>query len=155
LAKDNLTLNAPTVKVFTADDGTASCEGLDDSSFDDNIVYCAASNTVFIDQQFAAETLADALQGDMSIGYLISQGFSEVVQGLLGSKLTGEARALLDDCLTGSWIRDDLPPIEGDRPVFLSAGDLDEAIVTTIKRRDPNNHTNVERSAVEKNDAFR
>jgi len=155
LANDNLTFKPPTVKVFTTDDGSASCEGLDDSSFDDNIVYCAASNTVFIDQKFAAETLADGLQGDMSIGYLISQGFSEVVQGLLGSKLTGEPRALLDDCLTGSWIRDDLPPIEGDRPVFLSAGDLDEAIVTTIKRSDPTNDTNVEGSAFEKIDAFR
>ena len=46
-----------------------------------------ANNTIFIDQNFAAETLADGLLGDMSIGYLISQGYSEVVQGLLGSKL--------------------------------------------------------------------
>src|SRR4029077_12791835 len=108
-----------------------------------------------IDQQFAAETLADQLQGDMSIGYLISQGYSEVVQGLLGSTLKGEPRALLDDCLTGSWIHDDLPPIDASRPLFLTAGDLDEAIVTTIKRSDPTSDTNTVGSAFERIDAFR
>ena len=39
--------------------------------------------------------------------------------------------------------------------MFLSAGDLDEAIVTTIVRSDPTNDTNVEGSAFEKIDAFR
>jgi hypothetical protein len=78
-----------------------------------------------------------------------------VVQGLLGSKLTGEPRALLDDCLTGSWIHDDLPPTDRSRPLFLTAGDLDEAIVTAIKRSDPTSDTNVEGSAFEKIDAFR
>jgi hypothetical protein len=91
----------------------------------------------------------------MSIGYLISQGYSENVQNLLGSTLTDEARALVDDCLTGSWIRDDLPPTPNDRDLALSAGDLDEAIVTTIVRSDPTSDTNIEGSAFEKIDAFR
>lgn len=155
LAASNLTLTAPTLTLFSSGDGTATCDGTDSSTIDNNIFYCAASNTIFIDQQFAEKSLGDPLLGDMSIGYLISQGYSENVQGLLGSTLTGEPRALLDDCLTGAWIRDDLPPTPDGRPLYLSAGDLDEAIVTTIVRSDPTSDTNVEGSAFEKIDAFR
>ena len=79
------------------------------------------------------------------------------MQGLLGSTLTGEPRALLDDCLTGAWIRDDLPPTPQDekRDLSLSAGDLDEAIVTSIVRSDPTTDTDIEGSAFEKIGAFR
>jgi predicted metalloprotease len=155
LATRNLTLTPPTVTLFSTGDGTATCDGVDSSTFDNNIAYCAASNTIFVDQLFAEQSRADPLLGDMSIGYLISQGYSENVQNLLGSTLTDEPRALLDDCLTGSWIRDDLPPTPDGRDLALSAGDLDEAIVTTIVRSDPTNDTNVEGSAFEKIDAFR
>jgi predicted metalloprotease len=109
LADESLTLTPPKVTVFSAGDGTASCDGVDESTLNDNITYCRSNNTVFIDQQFADEKLSSELEGDMSIGYLISQGYSEIVQDLMGSKLKGEPRALLDDCLTGSWIHDDLP----------------------------------------------
>jgi len=93
--------------------------------------------------------------GDMSVGYLISEGYSENVQALLGSTLEGEPRALLDDCLTGAWVRDNLPPQPEGRPLYLSAGDLDEAIVTAIARGDPSTDTDVNGSAFEKTDAFR
>jgi predicted metalloprotease len=161
LADENLTFKPPTVTVFNAGDGKAGCQGVDESTLNGNITYCKSNNTIFIDQQFAEDTLNGDLQGDMSVGYLISQGYSEIVQGLMGSKLKGEPRALLDDCLTGSWIHDDLPassdpnaPV-GDHEVFLTAGDLDEAIVTAIKRSDPTSDTNIEGSAFEKTDAFR
>ena len=157
LAAASLTLTPPTLTVFSAGDGTATCDGVDSSAFDDNIAYCAANNTIFIDQQYAETLIADPLLGDMSVGYLISQGYSENVQALLGSTLADEPRALLDDCLTGAWIRDDLPPTpaEEDRQLLLSAGDLDEAIVTSIVRSDATSDTNFEGSAFEKIDAFR
>ncbi len=157
LAASNLTLTPPTVTVFTAGDGTATCDGTDTSTLENNIFYCAPSNTIFIDQQFAETSIADPLLGDMSVGYLISEGYSENVQAMLGSTLTDEPRALLNDCLTGAWIRDDLPPTpdEEDRQLSLSAGDLDEAIVTTIVRSDPTSDTNIAGSAFEKIDAFR
>jgi hypothetical protein len=69
--------------------------------------------------------------------------------------LTDEPRALLDDCLTGAWLRDDLPPVPEDRTLGLSAGDLDEAVVTAIVRGDPASDTNINGSAFEKIDAFR
>jgi predicted metalloprotease len=155
LAASNLTLTPPTLTMFSADGDVPTCDGIDSSQFDRNVVYCAASNTIFVDQDWAVTTIADPLLGDMSIGYLISQGYSENVQGLLGSTLTDEPRALLDDCLTGAWIRDDLPPTPKDRDLALSAGDLDEAIVTAIVRGDTTSDTNINGSAFEKVDAFR
>jgi predicted metalloprotease len=155
LTTNNLTLTAPTVTLFSSDGDLPSCDAVDSSELVDNVFYCTASNTIFIDQDWAETSIADPLLGDMSIGYLISQGYSEIVQTLLGSTLTGEPRALLDDCLTGSWIRDDLPPQVEGRPLYLSAGDLDEAIVTAIVRGDSTSDTNVNGSALEKVDAFR
>jgi predicted metalloprotease len=155
LAASGLTLTAPTLTLFSSDGDLPTCDGIDSAQLERNIVYCTASNTIFVDQDWAANSIADPLLGDMSIGYLISQGYSENVQGLLGSTLADEPRALLDDCLTGAWIRDDLPPLPEDRPLFLSAGDLDEAVVTAIVRGDPASDTNISGSAFEKIDAFR
>jgi predicted metalloprotease len=156
LAASNLTLTAPTLTVFTPDGGDPpACDGFDSSNFDQNILYCPATNTIFLDQDWAEQEISDPLLGDMSVGYLISRGYSEVVQGLLGSTLTDEPRALLNDCLTGAWIRDDLPPQPDGRPLYLSAGDLDEAIVTAIVLGDSTSDTNVSGTAFEKVDAFR
>jgi predicted metalloprotease len=142
--------------LFTPDSGDQpSCDGVGRSNFERNILYCPASNTIFLDQDWAAQSISDPLLGDMSIGYLISRGYSEVVQGLLGSKLTDAPRALLDDCLSGAWIRDDLPPQPKGRPLYLSAGDLDEAIVTAIVHGDSTGDTNINGTAFEKVDAFR
>jgi predicted metalloprotease len=155
LAASKLTLKAPTVTLFSESASPPTCDGIDSSKFTKNIVYCTASNTIFVDQDFANTSDADPLLGDMSVGYLISQGYSENVQALLGSTLTGSARALLDDCLTGAWIKDDLPPTPKDRQLSLSAGDLDEAIVTAIVRGDKTSDTNVNGTSFEKVDAFR
>ncbi len=157
LAASKLTLTAPKLTLFTAGTDTPTCDGVDSSAFVKNIRYCPASNTIFADQQFAEDSIANALLGDMSVGFLISEGFSESVQGLLGSKLSGEPRALLDDCLTGAWAKDIVPPVPTDRKdqTVLSAGDLDEAIVTAIIHSDPKADTNVNGSAFEKVDAFR
>jgi predicted metalloprotease len=157
LAASNLTLTTPTITLFTADSDPPSCDGVDSSEFEGNIVYCAPSNTVFIDQSYAESLITDPLLGDMSVGYLISKGYSEEVQGQLGSTLEGEPRALLDDCLTGAWARDIVPPIPDARvdKTALSAGDLDEAIVTAIVRSDDSSETNINGSAFEKIDAFR
>jgi predicted metalloprotease len=156
LAASNLTLTSPTLTLFSTDSGDPpACDGIDSSNFERNILYCPASNTIFLDQDWAAQEISDPLLGDMSVGYLISRGYSEVVQGLLGSTLTDEPRALLDDCLTGAWIRDDLPPQPEGRPLYLSAGDLDEAIVTAIVHGDSTSDTNINGTAFEKVDAFR
>jgi hypothetical protein len=85
--------------------------------------------------------------------------YSEAVQDATGSTLSGKPRELLNDCYTGAWVADDIPPLPTDRPpaesISLSAGDLDEAIVTLIDRSDDSSTTGERGTAFEKIDAFR
>jgi predicted metalloprotease len=158
LAASNLTLTPPTVTLFSPEtDDLPTCEGIDSSQFERNVLYCAPTNTIYIDQDFAQQSIANDLLGDMSIGFLVSQGYSENVQTVLGSQLQGEARVLLDDCLSGVWAKDITPPIPKDREdtTVLSAGDLDEAVVTAIVHSDRTADTDVNGTAFERVDAFR
>ena len=56
LAASNLTLAAPTVTLFTAGTDTPTCEGIDSTAFESNIFYCAPSNTIYVDQQYAEDS---------------------------------------------------------------------------------------------------
>ena len=74
------------------------------------------------------------------------------------SKLTGKDRVLLNDCYTGAWVRDDIPPLPAGRPtdsISLSAGDLDEAVVTALTRSDDSSSNDTHGTAFEKIDWFR
>ena len=158
LAASNLTLTPPTVTLFSPDtDELPTCDGIDSAHFERNVLYCAPTNTIYVDQDFASTSIDTDLLGDMSIGFLVSQGFSEIVQSVLGSTLEGEPRVLLDDCLTGVWAKDITPPIPDDREdtTVLSAGDLDEAVVTAILHSDRTAGANVNGTAFERVDAFR
>jgi predicted metalloprotease len=156
LAATNITFEAPTVSIVPAGEPPPNCDGVDPAVFENNIALCQPSNTVVVDQQFAEESIADQLLGDMSVGYLISEGFSETAQTLLGSQLSGEPRVLVNDCLTGAWTGYNLPNnTAADRPIALSAGDLDEAIVTAILSGDRTADTNANGTAFEKVEAFR
>jgi predicted metalloprotease len=123
-------------------------------------VYCPSSHTVFLNEP-AAQEIYDAL-GDFSVGYLIGTQWSEAVQQALDSDLEGEARALMNDCLTGSWVKTTIlvdgqypqPRAEG-REVSVSAGDLDEAIQTIIGISDESSDDDVRGGLFEKIDAFR
>ena len=57
----------------------------------------------------------------------------------------------------GAWVAYIVPPIPETREdtLQLSAGDLDEAVITAIARSDASSDTNVSGSAFEKIDAFR
>ena len=59
------------------------------------------------------------------------------IQTALKSSRKGAKRALFDDCLTGAWVGSVVPPIPTDRQdqLSLSAGDLDEAAVRRLGRR--------------------
>ena len=126
-------------------------------SFQRNIVFCPDDNTIYWDREYSVKLAADPLSGDMAVGYLISNAYSEAIQHALRSTRTGESRALFDDCLTGSWVGYIVPPIPASRvdQLVLSAGDLDEAVTTAIDRSDEHTDTNVLGSAFEKVDAFR
>ena len=96
----------------------------------------------------------------MSVGYLIGEAYSEAVQHALRSTLTDKKRVLLNDCFTGAWVADDIPPLSAERQadttsISLSAGDLDEAIITALKRSDDSDDTDKRGTAFEKIAAFR
>ena len=161
LAQANaVTFTAPTLAPFATNGPYPTCAGIDEAAYSGNVVYCAADNTIYWDQD-VMQTLSEE-PGDMSVGYLFSNAYSEAVQTALASTRTGEPRALFDDCLTGAWVAYIVPDATGSLPndgrtdtLQLSAGDLDEAVVTAIGRSDVSTGTNIAGSAFEKIDAFR
>lgn len=100
--------------------------------------------------------------GDFAVGYLLGLAWSEAVQESLGSGLSGEQRALVNDCLTGGWVQTVIPTSQGlpqprlaERRSVVSAGDLDEAIQTVLLVADLTSDDDVIGSAFEKIAALR
>ena len=158
LAAVNVSFTTPGVQPFPAAGPYPTCDGFSGRDFPNSAFYCASTNTIVYDDDLARK-FYDQL-GDFSIGYLISDAYSEAVQLALKSSLKGEDRALLDDCLTGSWVlhiipRPDGTQIDDTQPIVLSPGDLDEAVTTAVKIGDNTADTNVIGSAFEKIASFR
>ncbi|MEO5723325.1 MAG: neutral zinc metallopeptidase [Ilumatobacteraceae bacterium] len=154
----NLTFTPPTLLLYPSGGPFPPCKGVSDSEYKDNIFLCDATNQVMVDQGFAQALRDNPVTGDMSVGYLIGEAYSEAVQKVLSSKLTGTKRVLLDDCFTGAWVKDVIPPIpesRGTDGIELSAGDLDEAVIEAIKRSDTTSDVNLRGTAFDKINAFR
>lgn len=145
----------PTFSPFAAAGPFPTCEGVDDAAYPGNVIFCPGDNVIYWDQDAMLSLSLDPLTGDMSVGYLFSNAYSDAIQTALRTSRTGEPRALFNDCLTGAWSASIVPPAPDDSPIILSAGDLDEAIITAIGRSDASTDTNVSGSAFEKVDAFR
>lgn len=96
--------------------------------------------------------------GDFSLGYLYGVSWAEVAQRTLGTGLSGERRALLNDCFVGAWTRDitlGLRYTEREGTALISAGDLDEAIQMAILTGDEGANVDVNGSPFEKIESFR
>ncbi len=140
--------------------GDARCDDLR-GDLTQGTAWCTSTNEVYFNEPVARD-LYNSL-GDFSVGYALGTAWSEAVQSALGSDLTGEPRALLNDCLTGGWVKT-VTPIDFVLPqprlatrdsVRISAGDLDEAIQTVLLVGDPGVDDNVIGNAFEKIDALR
>lgn len=123
------------------------------------LVVCLGDRLVILDDGVARDLYDDPIDGraDFAVGYFVALAWSEVVQVLLGSALTGTDRALTNDCLVGAWARDldpRRPPraAESDTRPTISPGDLDEAVLAAIETADDGFATG---SAFDKVDAFR
>ncbi len=156
LTANNISFTAPQVVPFDASSGTLPpCEGVPESSYDDSAFFCPSTGQILFDEPWAFN-LYDSI-GDFAIGYVIGNAWADAVQTTLGSVLTGEPRALRNDCLSGVWTQWLIPPTDGsvvDHPV-ISAGDLDEVVVTAIQVGDESADTNAMGSAFEKIDNYR
>ncbi|MCU1394588.1 MAG: hypothetical protein JWM34_3016, partial [Ilumatobacteraceae bacterium] len=127
------TFKAPTVTAYPHAGPFPTCDGVDDTAYPFNAVYCESTNSIGYDQDYA-KTLYDKF-GDFSVGYIISNAWSDAVQSQLGSNLTGQKRTLTDVCLTGAWTHDTIPPSSGTldpNRLYISPGDLDEAVETAL-----------------------
>ncbi len=122
---------------------------------------CASTNEVYLNEPAALEMYGSL--GDFAVGYVLGTAWSEAAQTALGSDLGGEARALLNDCLTGGWVKT-ITPVNFALPqprlatrdtVRISAGDLDEAIQTVLRLGDTSADDDVIGNAFEKIDSFR
>jgi predicted metalloprotease len=153
---------------ITATDALESvtCDGV--VALTPQVVVCPAERTVVYDEPEVVE-LYDEF-GDFVLGYIYGVAAAELVQLDLGTGLTGEARALLNDCYTGVWVRDITPDDQGitprsqrdddndgepDSTVATSPGDLDEAIRMAILLGDVGANVDDVGTAFEKIDAFR
>lgn len=152
LASAGIGFVAPQLVTSAAVAGSVDCEP---TELVDDVVWCAGSNAIVVDELFATRLAADPLTGDLSVGYLIAVAYADAVQTAFGSRLSGEPRALAADCFAGAWVASSVPPTPADAVVQLSAGDLDEAVITVIGRSDQRETDDVEGGAFEKVDAFR
>jgi predicted metalloprotease len=145
----------PQLVRFT-DDSPATCEGIAADAIVQNVTYCAATNQILISDDLGFSLAEDEFTGDMSVGYLIAQGYSEAVQTQRGANVSGEERVLQNDCLTGTWVADIVPPLPADRDgLLLSAGDLDEVAIIAILRGDESSDQDQRGTAFDKIANFR
>jgi predicted metalloprotease len=157
LAQQNgVPFTAPKFAPFPAAGPLPSCPGIPTTAWLKSAVFCPTDNTIHWDRDEMARLAGDPLTGDMSVGYLFSDAFSDAIQNALRTAASGERRALTDDCLTGAWVASIVPRVgQPNDKLVLSAGDLDEAVITAISRSDPTKDTNINGSAFEKISAFR
>ena len=131
-----------------------------------DVVLCESQNTVIYDEPAVLSLYRD--YGDFTLGYFYGIAWGERAQQEIGSPLSGEPRALLNDCFTGAWVRDITPDQLGntrrqgdhdgdgtDDTISSSPGDLDEAIRMAVLVGDPGANDNIVGSPFEKIESFR
>jgi predicted metalloprotease len=161
LEASDVEFESPALVPFSTDGPYPECRGLTGPELKNRVVFCPESNTIAYDDDFVHD-LYNRL-GDLAFAYPIAGAYSDAVQTTLGFTLEGEPEVLLNDCLVGAWLVDIVPvsgtdPPEATNPsqeILLSAGDLDEVVLTAVLLGDPATNTNLVGTAFEKIDAFR
>jgi predicted metalloprotease len=156
LDKVGITFTPPTAQAVD-DLSKAGCDTIPSDATTLGAFYCKQSNKVFYDGPLAKNQY-DKI-GDFAPATIVAIAWSEAVQDAQGSDLSGEDRALQDDCLAGAWTHDVIPG-QAEEPndqqqTQLSPGDLDEAVQSLIARADEHTDDNVVGSPFERVDAYR
>jgi predicted metalloprotease len=161
LAENGVEFPSPTLEGFASDGPYPACDGRGDDEMRGHAVYCAETHTIAIDEAFAVDLYNRF--GDLSFAYPVAAAYGDAVQTTLGIGLEGEPRVLLNDCLVGAWLVDIVPaegsgglePSNPNQEIVLSAGDLDEVVLTAVLLGDEATNDDVNGTAFEKIDAFR
>lgn len=109
-------------------DVTCGDETLDRDFVTNNVFYCPAEDAIFLDGAFVDDVGAQI--GDFAVATLIGNAWADAMLVRLQSDLTGKARSLQGDCLTGVWTADVYLGRSPD--LSLSPGDLDEAVTAFL-----------------------
>ncbi len=149
---NNLTFEVPTVSSYPHDGPYPTCDDIAVDQWKFHAQYCKSTNTIAYDSGFTQSLYTK--YGDFSVGYVLSNAWSEAAQTQLKSSLTGKARALINDCLTGTWTKDIVPNDSNAQQFTISPGDLDEAVSTALILDDVS-QSGTSVSAFEKIDNFR
>ena len=162
LEGSNIAFTSPTFVPFDPNGAAPTCDGQSVEQLRNDATFCS-NNTIVYDDVFVQDLYGRL--GDLSFGYPLASAYSDAVQVALQSQLVGEPRELLNDCLIGAWIVDIVPvvdqaagtigPRNPNQEILLSAGDLDEAVITAVALGDEASTTNVVGTAFEKIDSFR
>ncbi|MCB9395035.1 MAG: neutral zinc metallopeptidase [Acidimicrobiaceae bacterium] len=163
LTNAGVAFTPPTLQPFQPG-AEPACDSFAASDLTNDATFCTSTNTIVFDEVFVQDLYARL--GDLSFGYPLASAYSDAVQVALQSSLSGEPRVLLNDCLVGAWIIDIVPsgqvsdtgfpiPNNPNQEIVLSAGDLDEAVITAVALGDEATSDNVNGTAFEKIDSFR
>jgi predicted metalloprotease len=144
-------ITVPEIKLTPVTDTAVTNCGDQTGLTDSGAIFCAATNEILFDQAYARELYDDF--GDFAVGYIIGRAWAEAVQTAMASPLQGEARALASDCLSGAWIgtaQTTSGPSDPNHRLYISPGDLDEAVQTALVVGDDGIHDDVTGSAFER-----
>lgn len=96
--------------------------------------YCVDDNTVYLDAVHLVPSLNEI--GDFAVATEIARQYADVAQVQLGNLDDGRASNLQADCFTGLYAASGFLGDRKDQQLFLSPGDLDEAVIAFVQRSD-------------------
>ena len=158
---DGVSFTAPTLQLFTADGPLPDCDGVDNADFKANGSSTAPRRTRSSSTRtWPSSSTPTSCSATCPSATSSARPTARPCSTRSSSTLTGEDRGCCsNDCFTGAWVADDIPPLSAERrgpnAISLSAGDLDEAIITALKRSDESRRHDKRGTAFEKIAAFR
>ncbi|MFL6206032.1 MAG: neutral zinc metallopeptidase [Acidimicrobiales bacterium] len=116
--------------------------------------YCVASDTIYIDEVHLIPTLDEI--GDYAVATEIARQYAFAAQERLGIDDSTLATNLNADCLTGVYASSGFLGNRQDRgqALFLSPGDLDEAVIAFLLHSDANEDVDADDGDVSVGTAF-
>ena len=151
----------PSVELYERESAVRNCPELTAAEVT-MAVWCKQRNVIVLHRDEASKAIDTV--GDLAPGYLLGIAYAEAVQTFLRSTKTGEARQLGNDCLFGAMtelmVRNDTTTVTPQPRAdivnaTLSAGDLDEAVITALRIADEKSDQDQLGTAFEKIAAFR
>ncbi len=123
---------------------------VDPADYQDSAFYCPAGDFVAWDAERLFPDLYQSI-GDFAVGMVLSNLWGTAVQHRAGLPIEGVGSDLQADCFSGAFAAAALP-FDNTTGIFLSAGDLDEAVSTFLLFSESGDGTSA--PAFERFDAF-